>query len=126
MEIDKISKEIFQTALDKGWWDFKTPRTFGDIIALIHSEASEALEEFRAGYPPQKLYYRYPSGETGLSPEDAGREPGKPEGVPSELADIIIRVLDYCEWAGIDIETAIRVKMDYNKTRSFHHGGKRL
>jgi NTP pyrophosphatase (non-canonical NTP hydrolase) len=48
----------------------------------------------------------------------------KPEGVPIELADCIIRILDYCGHAGIDIEQAIKIKHEYNKTRPHRHGGK--
>ena len=48
----------------------------------------------------------------------------KPEGVPIELADLIIRVLDTCEQYGIDIEAAIEMKIKYNETREYRHGGK--
>lgn len=50
----------------------------------------------------------------------------KPTGVPSELADIIIRVLDISGAWGVDIAEALRVKMEFNKTRKRKHGGKRL
>ena len=49
----------------------------------------------------------------------------KPEGIPSELADIIIRVLDICAYHGIDIAHAISDKMAYNETRPYRHGDKR-
>ena len=49
----------------------------------------------------------------------------KPEGVAVELADCVIRILDYCGHAGIDIEEAIRIKHEYNKTRPYRHGGKK-
>lgn len=49
----------------------------------------------------------------------------KPEGIPTELADIIIRVLDVCAYLGIDIEDAIADKMNYNEHRPHRHGGKR-
>jgi hypothetical protein len=46
----------------------------------------------------------------------------KPIGVPSEMADVIIRVLDFCGKHDIDIERAVNEKMAYNKTRPFKHG----
>lgn len=110
-----------------GWFDGE--RTFGDEIALIHSEASEALEAFRADgfsdlvrlaegmYPPKSL--------TVALAADQGRI-GKPEGVASELADIVIRVLDSAKRHGIDIEDAIVRKLNYNATRGYRHGGKAL
>ena len=49
----------------------------------------------------------------------------KPEGIPIELADVIIRILDYCAYAGIDIDAAISEKHEYNKSRPYRHGGKK-
>ena len=74
------------------------------------SEVSEALEEYRNGRLPTEVY-------TGNN--------GKTEGIPIELADVIIRVLDYCGYAGIDIDATISQKHEYNKTRPYRHGGKK-
>jgi len=49
----------------------------------------------------------------------------KPIGIPSELADIIIRVLDICGAYGVDIDAAVESKMEFNETREVRHGGKR-
>jgi NTP pyrophosphatase (non-canonical NTP hydrolase) len=38
-----------------------------------------------------------------------------------ELADSVIRILDLAEWLGIDLETHIKLKMEYNKTRPIKH-----
>lgn len=50
----------------------------------------------------------------------------KPEGIAIELADAVIRILDYCGHVGIDIEKAIEIKHEYNKTRPYKHGGKKI
>jgi len=81
------------------------------FIGNLHSECSEAWEEVRKpDFAPTRIYYR---------------EDGKPEGLPMELADIMIRVADTAQVLGIDLEKAIMEKMAYNRNRPFRHGNKR-
>lgn len=100
------------------------PKSMGDYVALIHSEVSEAYEDFRAGEPITRVWYV--DKQTGLRHDEQtyeNNEPTrKPCGIPSEMADIIIRVLDFCGAHGIDIETAVEEKHAYNLTRPFKHG----
>ena len=105
--INKILRDIHQNALDHGWWEQE--REFPEIAALIHFEASEALEEYRNGHAAIETYYR---------------KDNKSERILSELADVIIRIFDYCGYAGIDIEKAVKEKHEFNKSRSYRHGGK--
>ena len=107
MTINELVKESFDCAVAHGWHD--EPRSFGDLIALIHSEISEALEESRK-YDPAKVYY----------------VDGKPEGSFVELADCCIRIFDACGRYGIDLENLLKIKMAYNKTRPYRHGNKKL
>lgn len=85
----------------------------GEDIALMHSELSEALEEFRNGRKINETYFNTD-------------KPDKPEGVPSELADVVIRIFGFCERNEIDLGNAILAKMDYNRSRPYRHGGKKL
>jgi NTP pyrophosphatase (non-canonical NTP hydrolase) len=101
-------EEIYGWAKSKGWWD-NPNREVGTVLALIHSEISEALEEWRDGRPLTEIYTD---------------EKGKPCGFPIELADTVIRIVDLCEAKGIDLEAAMRVKQAYNETRPNRHGGK--
>lgn len=117
--LNELSKEIHQNAVDHGWHEEE--RSFGEIIALCHSELSEALEEYRDGMP--NVYTK--SCECSIIRScDGCPDAPKPEGIAIELADCIIRILDYCGHAGIDIDEAIRIKHEYNKGRSYRHGGK--
>ncbi|MEK4449910.1 hypothetical protein NYE78_06475 [Paenibacillus sp. FSL L8-0506] len=124
--IKELVKEAHDTAVSKGWWD--SAPSFGEIIALIHSEASEALEDYRIGSLPSEAWYekKMEGGQTvRISPPSTGPA-WKPCGIPSELADIVIRVMDACGHYGIDLEQAIAEKMAYNATRPQRHGGKVL
>lgn len=107
--VNDLVAEAHKNAVSKGWWE--EDRSFAECIALVHSEASEALEFFREGRGVAELFY------TGGV---------KPDGIPAELADIVIRVFDICGKFGVDLEQAIVEKMGYNTTRSHRHGGKVL
>ena len=168
MNLTDLQREAHAIAKGKGWWD--EPRTFGDCIALVHSDLSAVLEAHRA------FHGRIP-------PNHSWAILGE------RLADVVIRVADmaehygvrletididdpmpppletfgdwityahhwvdcvaenhragYLTWKdsmsnvvcvvqriaahyGIDLDTAIEAKMEYNKTRLYRQGGKAL
>lgn len=104
MNISELQTSVHRVAVQKGWWD--EPQNTGTLIALCHSELSEALEEARLNR--YETYY----------------VDRKPEGFGVELADCVIRILDMCEYYNIDLESLLLEKHEYNKTRSYKHGGK--
>lgn len=109
MQVNDLVKDSFQNAKDHGWHD--SNRSIGDLICLMHSELSEALEEHRNGRAPNEVYFNE-------------QKPQKPEGIPVELADCIIRIFDFCGLHNIDLESVLKQKMEYNRTRPYRHGNK--
>ena len=103
--LNELAKKAFNNAVNHGFYE--VPPSIPERIALMHSELSEALEDYR-------------NDKMNLVIED-----DKPNGFPSELADVIIRILDLCGYLGIDLDEAVKTKMNYNKTRPYKHGNKR-
>jgi NTP pyrophosphatase (non-canonical NTP hydrolase) len=104
--------EVHRLAREKGWHppeiDPRDPNRALALLMLITTELAEAAEDIRDGYwTPAKEC-----------------DTGKPVGVPSEIADAAIRILDACEAWGIDLQAAIEEKHAYNMTRPHRHGGK--
>ena len=66
--INEVAKQIHENAVDHGWWDEE--RGFPEVLALIHSEVSEALEEYRNGRLPTEVY----AGNNGKPPVQTRRQ----------------------------------------------------
>jgi hypothetical protein len=190
-----LIKAIHQNAIEHGWW--QEERDISDLTVLLHSELSEALEEYRAGHEFHTIYYSgkeklppicgYTRTITYTSDQQSVLTP-KPEGVVVELADYVIRLLDiagqydvdidkfdeafstglsiwptftifidylhedvvhllespavedaawkiartlrsitaYCTAQGVELLPIVLLKHEYNKTRPFKHGGKKI
>ena len=106
---DWMKKAVYKTAKEKGFHDKDTTTPVEILqavhIALIHSEVSEMMEASRKGNPPDSKQPEFDS-------------------LSLECADVMIRLLDFCETNGIDLGKAVMAKMDYNDTRTRMHGGK--
>lgn len=122
------AKICHETSASKGWWDGikrQSAEVLKDVpakIALIHSEVSEALEDFRkmAGETDEEMYKNL----IGFYYEPDKHGHLKPVGFASELADVHIRLFDLERALGIDIDRAVAEKNAYNQKREHRHGGK--
>ena len=103
MNLNDYAQEVHNSN-HKWWHDIETGerlnRNKGEQIALIHSELSECLEGVRKNLMDDHIPSR------------------KMEEV--EMADALIRILDYCAGHGLDIEGAYQEKMEYNANREDH------
>ena len=100
---DELTNDAHVTALEKGWWN--VPPSDATLIALMHSELSEALEAVRHGNPNDDKIPAF-------------------SGLEAELADVVIRIMDMAGRHDMRIAEAILAKIEFNKTREFKHGGK--
>lgn len=100
-----MAERVHVNAASKGWWEGE--RNSGEAIALMHSELSEALEFMRHGNPPSDHIPDF-------------------SGVEEELADCIIRIMDFGAANGYRVAEALVEKMAFNQTRPYKHGGKQF
>jgi len=123
--LQDMTHEIAACNEAHGWNTIE--RTFGDDVALLHSEVSEALEAWRRWEvkdATKRLHSRWDR----FLRYCFGRElpSHKPEGIGSELADVLIRLLDTCDRYGVDLAWEFERKVQYNWSRPYRHGGKKL
>lgn len=126
-DIDTIDFSVLNTlatycsdaATKSGFWDdakqhpsIESMRSYDQSkMLLVISEITEAQDELRDGHANTETYYNV-------------EKPGKPEGVPSEMADALIRILDYMGKKKIDVADIVEKKIRYNATRERLHGRK--
>lgn len=130
--LNELAKKIHGYAKEKGWW--KNPRSPLEIHMLCVTELAEASEEVRNNHPPvwvtgvhgAVVPIEHLAWESFVYTDKDQIKHLKPEGELIELADTMIRILDYCGFKGWDIEKAIEIKVAFNLTRSERHGGKVL
>jgi NTP pyrophosphatase (non-canonical NTP hydrolase) len=99
-----VERDVHTIAKEHGWWD--EPREYGTLIALMHSELSEALEAIRGDI------------------DEPDEHVPDFRNIEVELADVVIRIMDFAAAYGLDVAGAITAKSEFNRTRDFKHGDK--
>jgi NTP pyrophosphatase (non-canonical NTP hydrolase) len=98
--IRDFQREVHELAKEKGWWWNKSLTNITtEKLCLIHCEVSEAVEVLRQHH-------------VDMVKKEFG----------TELADIVIRVLDLAEFHNIDLGQILLEKHEYNKKRAIRHG----
>ena len=120
MNIKQISEEIHAVNVKNGFWEDKETKNIGETLMLVVTELAEALEAHRKGHYTNVRKYEIAS----VNDFKTAFEIHIKNSFEDELADVIIRMFDLCEGFGIDIETHIYLKLEYNKTREYKHGKK--
>lgn len=103
--MNSLSTDIHESNIKAGWWtDLKTgqkkERNVGELLCLVHSEISEAMEGHRKNLPDDKLPHR--------------------KMFEVELADAMIRIFDIAGAFNMDLGNAMSEKIEYNKKREDH------
>tara|TARA_R110000782_G_scaffold151803_1_gene244484 strand:+ start:553 stop:981 length:429 start_codon:yes stop_codon:yes gene_type:complete len=140
--INNLAKEVHENARNKGFYDAE--KNIGEMLCLIHSEVSEALEADRKDRFAKtnietysKVCKKSPTSILcGLAEKEYGFSFYEDlffksvfvgtvkDTFEDELADIVIRVMDLAAFKNIDLEAHIKAKMRFNSLREHKHGKK--
>jgi len=129
--INKLAQEVHKNAKDKGFFDDE--KNTGEMLCLIHSEVSEALEADR-----KDKYCELDNPNWQIDGKTLREDlivfddvqfiqafkMSTKDTFEDELADVMIRVMDLAAFKGIDLEAHILAKMRYNSLREHKHGKK--
>lgn len=112
--LEEWGEAVHAWAVQRGWWEGHDPMDpvhYAAKLACLCTEVCEAIEDVRTGND-RGVTYR--------------ESDGKPEGLAIELADVFIYAVNMARARGIDLQRAAEIKMDFNRTRPYRHGGKKF
>lgn len=128
MKIKEISQEIHQNNIQKGFWNGgKEQKNVGEVLMLVVSELSEALEADRKDRRSVCGSFTKAVGNASLYSDEWKQafEEHVKDTFEDEIADAVIRLFDLCEGFGIDLEWHILKKHHYNCAHRAHKHGKK-
>jgi NTP pyrophosphatase (non-canonical NTP hydrolase) len=105
MSVRRLQEEAHRIAVEHGWWE--EPRSAGEALMLVVTELAEAMEALRDEARSSEAIPAFSK-------------------VEEELADAVIRILDFAGGLDLDLEGALEAKMRFNESRPYRHGGKRV
>ena len=105
MLFNEIASGVHETAKEKGFWD--KPRNDGECLMLMVTELCEGFEALRNNDAMDDKIPEF-------------------KGIEAELADEIIRIMDYAVGKKLRVVEALIAKMKMNKTREHMHGNKKF
>jgi hypothetical protein len=116
-KLNELVVGSFKIATEKGWHD--EDRTLSAITLLMQSEVAEAVEEYRKNKEINEIWYEKHYLEGGVECSMIGEPGDKPCGIPVEIADMVIRVADYCGKKGYNLESAFAGTPEPEHTSEF-------
>lgn len=131
--MEQLIKKAHQVAKDKGFWE--TERNVPEMLMLVVSELSEALEALRKDHYADKAVVKDLLQDLELDRTDeefvikaiefqVKFEDSIKSSFEDEIADVAIRLFDLCGGLKIDLQKHIELKMMYNSMRGYKHGKK--
>lgn len=128
MNINEIAQQVHENAKSKGFFKEGKNKNIGEMLMLMVTEVSEAMEADRNYKYADWRYDDPPIIYADRLDDDKFKELFENEvknTFQDEMADIVIRVMDMCAFKGINLEWHIMQKIRYNKLRPHQHGGKK-